>query len=69
MWFTGRSASEADCAGKRCTVFAMRQQLAATWEGSGWHITAVGVRDLGEVTALVEAMTDAGARDGGESTI
>ena len=69
MWFAGRSASEADCAGKRCTVVAMGQQLAATWEGNGWHITAVGVRDLEEMTVLVKALTDADARDRGESTI
>lgn len=39
-----RSPAEADCAGKRCTMVAVGQQLAATWEGSGWHITAVGLR-------------------------
>ncbi len=69
MWFGGRTATEADCAGKRCTMVAVGQQLAATWEGSGWHITAVGVRDLEEITTLVKALADAGARDRGENAI
>ncbi len=69
MWFAGRSPIEAHCAGKTCTMVAIGEQLAVTWRGSGWHFTAVGVRDLEELAVLVAALTDVDARDRGESTI
>jgi hypothetical protein len=61
MWFAGRSAMEADCGGKRCTVVAMERQLAATWKLGGRQITVVGARDLDELSALVQWLAQAEA--------
>jgi hypothetical protein len=52
-WFGDRRETTAHCSGKRCRLFDIQDQIAASWKMGGRHITAIGVRDAGEVSHLV----------------
>jgi hypothetical protein len=52
-WFGERASSMATCGDTECCLVDLDSSIAATWKrGSRW-VTAVGVRDTAEVSALV----------------
>jgi hypothetical protein len=57
-WFEDRRGVTANCSGKRCRLFDIRDAKAATWTTEERQITAIGVRGLAEVNQLVRWLED-----------
>ncbi|KAA5539749.1 hypothetical protein FYK55_23415 [Roseiconus nitratireducens] len=55
-WFGDRNRSMATCGDKDCCLIELDSNIAATWKEGSRSITAVGARDQGEVTMLVNAL-------------
>lgn len=53
-WFDGRPSRMATCGDKECCIVELDSDIAATWRQGTRSVTAVGVRDQGEVASLVE---------------
>ncbi len=53
-WFGDRASSMAICGDKECCLVDLDSSIAATWRQGSRSVTAVGVRDQEEVTALVD---------------
>jgi hypothetical protein len=54
QWFGDRPATMAECSGKRCRLVNLQNQLAATWTNGSRQITAIGLKDAGELEKLAE---------------
>ncbi|QDV47589.1 hypothetical protein Enr13x_74990 [Stieleria neptunia] len=52
-WFGDRTSSMAMCGDKECCLVDLDSSIAATWREGPRSVTAVGVKDQEEVTALV----------------
>ncbi len=52
-WFGDRASSMAMCGDKECCLVDLDSSIAATWREGPRSVTAVGVKDQEEVTALV----------------
>lgn len=55
MWFGDTPAISAKCSGKECRLMQMPEQLAVTWKSGKHQLTAIGVRDVEEISRLVAA--------------
>jgi hypothetical protein len=52
-WFGNRPSNMATCGDKECCLVSLDSSIAATWKQGSRSVTAVGVRNLDEVNALV----------------
>jgi hypothetical protein len=55
-WFGDRPATAAHCGGKNCSLVALDDHVAASWQRGKRHITVIGARDVEEVDQLAAAL-------------
>jgi Predicted transmembrane transcriptional regulator (anti-sigma factor) len=55
-WFAARPMIHAACRGKACCLVQLKQGIAATWPVEGGFVTVVGVRDVSELSNLVDEL-------------
>jgi hypothetical protein len=55
-WFDERPAIRAECRGRSCCLIELKNSLAATWQVGGGYVTVVGVRDVSELSQLVDEL-------------
>jgi hypothetical protein len=60
-WFGDRPSIEGKCHGRPCSIYQIDGQLAASWKRDGRHLTAVGLRDLQEISDLIARLNQRAA--------
>jgi hypothetical protein len=55
-WFGSRPRIRAACGQRSCCLIELPGSLAASWQTNGHFVTVVGIKDVAELTTLIDAL-------------